>query len=69
MTALIDIIAGVRPNFMKIAPIIHALERRRAVNDLLRFRLVHTGQHYDSRMSRLAPVWATGPCRKTSTGS
>lgn len=48
---LIDIIAGARPNFMKIAPIIHALEKNIAEGGQLRFRLVHTGQHYDARMS------------------
>ncbi|MCK9541543.1 MAG: UDP-N-acetylglucosamine 2-epimerase (non-hydrolyzing) [Novosphingobium sp.] len=48
---LIDIIAGARPNFMKIAPIIAALDRRRAAGGALRYRLVHTGQHYDPRMS------------------
>jgi len=50
-TVTIDLIAGARPNFMKIAPIIQALERRRAEGGHLRFRLVHTGQHYDARMS------------------
>ncbi len=48
---LIDIIAGARPNFMKIAPIIKALEAREAEGGPLRYRLVHTGQHYDARMS------------------
>lgn len=48
---LIDIIAGARPNFMKIAPIIHALVARQANGGRLRYRLVHTGQHYDARMS------------------
>lgn len=48
---LIDIIAGARPNFMKIAPIIRALESRKAAGGVLNFRLVHTGQHYDARMS------------------
>lgn len=48
---LIDIIAGARPNFMKIAPIIRALEAHRAAGGALRYRLVHTGQHYDARMS------------------
>jgi UDP-N-acetylglucosamine 2-epimerase (non-hydrolysing) len=48
---LIDIIAGARPNFMKIAPIIRALEARQAAGVTLRYRLVHTGQHYDARMS------------------
>lgn len=49
--ARVDIIAGARPNFMKIAPIIRAIEARRAEGGPLRYRLVHTGQHYDARMS------------------
>jgi len=48
---LIDIIAGARPNFMKIAPIIRAIEARQKAGSALRWRLVHTGQHYDARMS------------------
>lgn len=48
---LIDIIAGARPNFMKIAPIIGAIEARMLEGSSLRYRLVHTGQHYDARMS------------------
>jgi UDP-N-acetylglucosamine 2-epimerase (non-hydrolysing) len=48
---LIDIIAGARPNFMKIAPIIRALDARRAEGSTLGYRLVHTGQHFDARMS------------------
>jgi len=36
---------------MKIAPIIRALEAREAARGALRYRLVHTGQHYDERMS------------------
>jgi UDP-N-acetylglucosamine 2-epimerase (non-hydrolysing) len=44
----LDIIAGARPNFMKIAPIIEALG---AVTDKVKYRLVHTGQHYDEKMS------------------
>lgn len=48
---LIDIIAGARPNFMKISPIIRALEARSQLGGQLRFRLVHTGQHYDAKMS------------------
>jgi len=47
----IDIIAGARPNFMKIAPIIRALQGREAAGGPLRYRLVHTGQHYDPKMS------------------
>lgn len=48
---LIDIIAGARPNFMKIAPIIHALQARATEGGPLRYRLIHTGQHYDPKMS------------------
>jgi UDP-N-acetylglucosamine 2-epimerase (non-hydrolysing) len=47
----IDLIAGARPNFMKIAPIIDALNASRARGGSLRFRLIHTGQHYDRAMS------------------
>jgi UDP-N-acetylglucosamine 2-epimerase (non-hydrolysing) len=53
-TALVDVIAGARPNFMKIAPILRAIQARQAdptVKSGLRYRLVHTGQHYDARMS------------------
>lgn len=48
---LIDIIAGARPNFMKIAPIIRALDARKVAGGPLCYRLIHTGQHYDARMS------------------
>ncbi|MER9052097.1 UDP-N-acetylglucosamine 2-epimerase (non-hydrolyzing) [Mesorhizobium sp. M0923] len=48
---MIDIIVGARPNFMKVAPIISELEKRKAGGGRLRYRLVHTGQHYDARMS------------------
>lgn len=48
---LIDIIAGARPNFMKIAPIIDAIKERQLQGSVLKFRLVHTGQHYDKNMS------------------
>src|SRR5690606_33267501 len=51
MTTLIDIIAGARPNFMKIAPIIESLERRKTEGVPLNYRLIHTGQHYDKNMS------------------
>jgi len=44
----LDIIAGARPNFMKIAPIIEELEK---VHDKIQYRLIHTGQHYDKKMS------------------
>lgn len=47
----ITIIAGARPNFMKIAPIIHAIQEASNNGVDLSFRLVHTGQHYDKKMS------------------
>jgi UDP-N-acetylglucosamine 2-epimerase (non-hydrolysing) len=50
-TKTIDLIAGARPNFMKIAPIIEAIEAATRCGGHLRFRLVHTGQHYDQAMS------------------
>lgn len=43
----IDLIGGARPNFMKIAPLHHALARQRWCKP----RFVHTGQHYDAGMS------------------
>jgi UDP-N-acetylglucosamine 2-epimerase (non-hydrolysing) len=48
---LIDIIAGARPNFMKIAPIIHAIQEFQNRGKAIEFRLIHTGQHYDKNMS------------------
>ena len=51
MMILIDIIAGARPNFMKIAPIIHELQKRASKGGALSYRLVHTGQHYDPKLS------------------
>ena len=47
----IDLIAGARPNFMKIAPIIEAIEKARNQGKDIEYRLVHTGQHYDKKMS------------------
>ncbi len=44
----ITLIAGARPNFMKIAPIIRAIQSK---GNGLSYRLVHTGQHYDEKMS------------------
>ena len=40
-------VVGARPNFMKAAPVIHALAGKRSVTQVL----VHTGQHYDANMS------------------
>lgn len=48
---LVDIIAGARPNFMKIAPIIAAIKKAAANGKDIKYRLIHTGQHYDKKMS------------------
>lgn len=47
----LTLIAGARPNFMKIAPIIHAIRQKQTSGKSIAYRLVHTGQHYDQRMS------------------
>ena len=41
------LVAGARPNFMKIAPLMHALKGHARIQPIL----VHTGQHYDVKMS------------------
>lgn len=51
------IIAGARPNFMKVAPIIQQIRRHSAdvanYGTQLEYRLIHTGQHYDEKMSHI----------------
>ena len=57
----ITLIAGARPNFMKIAPLIKAIEKwnkqpnpnpsLKGRENGIEYRLVHTGQHYDKNMS------------------
>ena len=51
----LDIIAGARPNFMKIAPIIEELKKVNGLSvdwkNKIQYRLIHTGQHYDRKMS------------------
>ncbi|WP_405380751.1 non-hydrolyzing UDP-N-acetylglucosamine 2-epimerase [Maribacter sp. LLG6340-A2] len=47
----ITLIAGARPNFMKIAPIIHAIQKAQENGKDIAYRLIHTGQHYDKKMS------------------
>jgi UDP-N-acetylglucosamine 2-epimerase (non-hydrolysing) len=49
MTWRILCIAGARPNFMKIAPVLRAFARDRRFEA----RLVHTGQHYDEKLSKV----------------
>ncbi len=43
----VHLIAAARPNFMKVAPLFHALQ----ADGAFEVRLVHTGQHYDANMS------------------
>ncbi|MEJ7913741.1 MAG: UDP-N-acetylglucosamine 2-epimerase, partial [Chitinophagaceae bacterium] len=48
---MITIVAGARPNFMKVAPIIKAIQQKSEAGWQINYRLVHTGQHYDKKMS------------------
>jgi UDP-N-acetylglucosamine 2-epimerase (non-hydrolysing) len=47
----IFLVAGARPNFMKVAPLMDAFRARKAQYPELEPLLVHTGQHYDAQMS------------------
>jgi UDP-N-acetylglucosamine 2-epimerase (non-hydrolysing) len=47
LTPPLDLVAGARPNFMKLAPVVRALRAEAK----LPFRIVHTGQHYDEAMT------------------
>jgi len=47
----IIIVAGARPNFIKIAPVIKAIKQAQSKNIDIHYHLVHTGQHYDKMMS------------------
>jgi len=48
MTKLIYLVAGARPNFIKIAPLIQELKRKN-----FNYKFIHTGQHYDYNMSKI----------------
>ena len=48
MTKFIYLVAGARPNFMKIAPLIKEFQKEK-----IKFKLIHTGQHYDYNMSKI----------------
>jgi UDP-N-acetylglucosamine 2-epimerase (non-hydrolysing) len=52
---LIYLVAGARPNFMKIAPIVRALQAQSASHsrNALSYKIVHTGQHYDREMNEV----------------
>lgn len=46
---LVYLVAGARPNFMKIAPIVRAIQAHGGLD----FRIIHTGQHYDREMNEV----------------
>jgi len=48
----IDLIAGARPNFIKISPILNAINSANRNGERISYRLIHTGQHYDKNMSK-----------------
>lgn len=48
MKKLVYIIAGARPNFMKVAPLMKTFQKEN-----IDFKLIHTGQHYDYKMSKI----------------
>lgn len=47
----LTLIAGARPNFIKVAPVIRAINNFKTKGHKIEYRLVHTGQHYDKSMS------------------
>ena len=47
----ITLVAGARPNFIKIAPLIAAIQHAQKKGEAISYRLVHTGQHYDANLS------------------
>lgn len=51
MGILIDIIVGARPNFIKVAAIVKELDARLSEDFGISYRLIHTSQHYDKKMS------------------
>jgi UDP-N-acetylglucosamine 2-epimerase (non-hydrolysing) len=60
-------VVGARPNFMKAAPVLHALEMRSGIKQ----SLVHTGQHYDANMSDIffQELGITAPDANLNVGS
>lgn len=49
---MITIVAGARPNYMKIAPIIRSIHNKQSLFSDMKYRIVHTGQHFDPCMSK-----------------
>jgi len=67
MSAAVHLIAAARPNFMKVAPLYHALAAARDFRPVL----IHTGQHYDANMSDriLADLRVPAPDHHLGVGS
>lgn len=64
----ITIIAGARPNFMKISPVIHAIHKAQKQGKNIKYRLIHTGQHYDRAMSETFFEELNIPCPHSNLG-
>lgn len=47
----LTLVVGARPNFMKISPLIKAIENANLNGEEISYRLIHTGQHFDKVMS------------------
>jgi len=60
-------VAGARPNFVKLAPVWHALSARTGISQMM----IHTGQHYDVNMSDIffADLGLPAPNRHLGVGS
>ncbi len=52
MSINVTIVAGARPNFIKIAPLTKAINVYKSQGAAIEYRLIHTGQHYDDVMSQ-----------------
>lgn len=48
---IIDLIAGARPNFIKLASIINYFKKNKILKNKIEYRVIHTGQHFDENMS------------------
>ncbi len=48
----IDLVAGARPNFIKLAPVVDEILKKQGEGIDIHFRIIHTGQHYDYIMSQ-----------------
>ena len=49
---LIDVIVGARPNFIKVSALYFHIRKYKKYNQYIKFRLIHTGQHYSKKLSQ-----------------